>query len=261
MRLLARSDFGGRSEAALGLANAIPEEHTDGASGQFPNGLSPRLAWLAALLAAEWLPISAWVSTGRVGQSAARALAVFVFFLFFIRIFQDPGRRLAAIPQLEGTPISWRLLLAHFKMMGSVPGPLISPFRKWWPSRNRPRRMLVWNRDFEPRPRSVRVCAACAMAWSVAATGHVWALATVVAALSWRFVLPLWSVWDGSLWEPAIDATFHLTRFLLEPFLPALIADRATLVMGTQRFAVTIAGPCSGLEGAGLMLVFSMGWL
>jgi exosortase E/protease (VPEID-CTERM system) len=67
--------------------------------------------------------------------------------------------------------------------------------------------------------------------------------------------------WSQSLWHPAAGLTFWLTSGLLHPFLPNLTVDAATLTLGTNRFAVAIADVCSGLEGVGLMLVFTASWL
>jgi len=63
------------------------------------------------------------------------------------------------------------------------------------------------------------------------------------------------------LWAPAARLTFHIVRLLLAPFRPALYTDPSTLTLGTDRFAVTIADVCSGLEGVGLMLAFCAAWL
>jgi exosortase E/protease (VPEID-CTERM system) len=63
------------------------------------------------------------------------------------------------------------------------------------------------------------------------------------------------------LWRPAAGLAFRLVRGLLIPFIPALSADPATMVLRTDHFAVQIADVCSGLEGMGLMLAFSAAWL
>jgi exosortase E/protease (VPEID-CTERM system) len=47
----------------------------------------------------------------------------------------------------------------------------------------------------------------------------------------------------------------------LQPLIPALQADPIGLTLTTPRFAVQIADECSGLEGLGLMLIFSSAWL
>jgi exosortase E/protease (VPEID-CTERM system) len=48
---------------------------------------------------------------------------------------------------------------------------------------------------------------------------------------------------------------------LLQPFLSGLVSDPATRIIGNRNFQVTVEYMCSGLEGAALMLVFSVGWL
>lgn len=64
-----------------------------------------------------------------------------------------------------------------------------------------------------------------------------------------------------SMWTATIDATFYLVHFLLSPFLADLIVDPLTRTIGTAKFHVIIHASCSGLEGAGLMLVFGTAWL
>jgi exosortase E/protease (VPEID-CTERM system) len=63
------------------------------------------------------------------------------------------------------------------------------------------------------------------------------------------------------LWEPAAHATFGLTNVLLRPFFSGVTADSVHLLIGTDRFSVTIAKECSGLEGIGLILAFTCLWL
>jgi exosortase/archaeosortase family protein len=43
--------------------------------------------------------------------------------------------------------------------------------------------------------------------------------------------------------------------------MPDLIAEPATFILGTPRFLVFIAPECSGMEGLGLVLVFTVVWL
>ncbi len=63
------------------------------------------------------------------------------------------------------------------------------------------------------------------------------------------------------LWQPAAALTFELVKLALMPILPTLSADAATRVIRTDHFAVEVTEVCSGLEGLGLMLVFSAAWL
>jgi exosortase E/protease (VPEID-CTERM system) len=71
----------------------------------------------------------------------------------------------------------------------------------------------------------------------------------------------VWLVWDRFLLRPATVVTFSAVRHLIAPFMTNPIADPATLALGSQKFAVTIAGACSGWEGVGLSVVFSVIWL
>ena len=91
---------------------------------------------------------------------------------------------------------------------------------------------------------------------AVRALGFLWAYAVLAALLGTAAMQSA-----QSLWSPVAALTFDLVRRLLTPLLPALLADPATMVLSTGRFAVQIADVCSGLEGVGLMLAFSSAWL
>lgn len=105
-------------------------------------------------------------------------------------------------------------------------------------------------------------CAFVAMApltlWlkAVQELGNIW-FYSIAAALAAAAAIPL----TQDLWRSAAAATFELVRRILLPLLPGLIADPATRVVGTQRFAVEILEFCSGLEGMSLILVFMIAWL
>ena len=86
--------------------------------------------------------------------------------------------------------------------------------------------------------------------------GVIWSYAAL-AALFGTGAMQL----TQSLWRPTAALTFELVRHLLGPIVPGLITDPVTLVLRTPRFAVQIADVCSGLEGVGLMLAFSVAWL
>jgi exosortase E/protease (VPEID-CTERM system) len=88
------------------------------------------------------------------------------------------------------------------------------------------------------------------------ALGNIWYY-SVAAALAAAAAIPL----TQDLWRSTAAVTFKFVRFILQPVLPGLIADPATRVIGTQRFAVEILEFCSGLEGMSLILVFMTAWL
>ena len=118
-----------------------------------------------------------------------------------------------------------------------------------------------------------------AVAWHTCALAAVLALFAALAPFAvWRNAirqtqgLPFYAILPAAaavaaikasqmLWAPAAKITFRIVRVLLRPLLPALHSDPASLVLGTERFAVQIAEQCSGLEGIGLLLAFCAGWL
>jgi exosortase E/protease (VPEID-CTERM system) len=87
--------------------------------------------------------------------------------------------------------------------------------------------------------------------------GELWAYASIAAAAATAAMH-----WVQTWWAPTARLTFSLVTPLLLPFLPTLQADPVALTLvATPHFAVQIADQCSGLEGMGLMLVFSSVWL
>ena len=88
------------------------------------------------------------------------------------------------------------------------------------------------------------------------AIGSTWRYAALIALLgtgAWQ--------WSERLWVPATALTFDLVRRVLLPIIPTLSANASTHVLSTDRFAVEITEVCSGLEGMGLMLAFTLAWL
>jgi CAAX prenyl protease-like protein len=95
-------------------------------------------------------------------------------------------------------------------------------------------------------------------------TGLLWLYAALGGALALSLRYPLQSFWDASRSAPVRllqIATFHSVKAVLLPILPAIYVNPDTFVIGTQRFSVFIAEECSGLEGLGLVLVFTTIWL
>ncbi len=64
-----------------------------------------------------------------------------------------------------------------------------------------------------------------------------------------------------AMWESAAELTFQLVQFLLRPIIPTLRTDASQHMIRGRHFGVIISQECSGLEGIGLMLVFSVAWL
>jgi exosortase E/protease (VPEID-CTERM system) len=229
--------------------------------GAPPNRLFHRIAWLGLLLAAEWVPISAWVHPGRGGNSLVAGLAAFLCFLVTFGYFRVRDRVPAISLKLSGTHPGWLFLAAHivslavflrlsFVPTANVGGPEPLLLACWYGSGLIAAVLALF--VFVPP----RYCFDL-----LRATGYIWIFAAIAALLAWRFVPAMRSAWNSSLWRPATDATFSFTKFLLQPFLADVVLDRAHLIIGSSRFSVRIGAACSGFEGAGLMLVFSLGWL
>jgi len=88
------------------------------------------------------------------------------------------------------------------------------------------------------------------------ATGSLWAVALSTALIASFFTRPA-----RALWEPATWLTFNMVKFMLSWLLPdaTMAAGKATIQ--APHFSVIIAPECSGLEGAALILVFTIAWL
>jgi hypothetical protein len=76
-----------------------------------------RLGAIAVVLVLEWAPISARVSTGRGGQSFARALVAFCC-CFFVLAFLKFRRTIVSLARVPAqTLISWQYLAGHISLM------------------------------------------------------------------------------------------------------------------------------------------------
>jgi CAAX prenyl protease-like protein len=95
-------------------------------------------------------------------------------------------------------------------------------------------------------------------------TKRLWLYSVITGALAWCLRFPFQSFWDSSSTAPgrALQIlTFHSVKVVLRFFLPGIYVNQDTFIIGTQRFSVFIAEACSGLEGLGLVLAFTVIWL
>lgn len=103
-------------------------------------------------------------------------------------------------------------------------------------------------------------------AWinSIRATGTLWRFSALAGVLAVVVRAVMWFLWHNpqlALGHFLQFATFHSVNFALKPFLPDVSMDVANFTIGSPRFSVTILPPCSGMEGLGLVLVFTSVWL
>ena len=241
----------------------------------FFKGLLARFLALAVLFVAELLFVSIWLDTsaldgkgglaGAVGDFGPHILQSLIVFAAILLGFGYPTAKdkLPAIGErLAELPIAWHFLAAHAAAMlafaflssrlfaqSSLAG---TPFVAGTPL------VLAW-----------LGAGLCGIAAGVSAffprkilralldsTGSAWVYAAAAAAVTPAFVIA-----SKRLWQPAATLTFELVRLFLGPFVGSVIANAATKTIGTPNFAVEIAPACSGLEGVGLMLIFSVLWL
>ena len=85
---------------------------------------------------------------------------------------------------------------------------------------------------------------------------HVWMLAAVVAGLT---TVVARIARDG--WDLLSEPTMQSANNLLQTFLPDIVYDPETHLLGTTDFRVRVGVPCSGYEGLGLMGVYLVVYL
>lgn len=103
-------------------------------------------------------------------------------------------------------------------------------------------------------------------AWvqTLRATSPLWLVTLIAGVLAAWLRYPLQAAWGSpeTGTTTALQlAAFHSVHTALRVFLPNVVVDPSTFIIGTQRFAVRIQDQCSGMEGLGLVLVFTTIWL
>jgi exosortase E/protease (VPEID-CTERM system) len=99
---------------------------------------------------------------------------------------------------------------------------------------------------------------------AIRATGRLWLYASLTGVAGWWFGTPVRLLWGATMTVESgmmQRATLRAVSAVLGHFLPDLIADPATFTIGTPRYAIIIAPGCSGVEGLGLVLIFTSLWL
>ena len=238
-------------------------------------GLLARFTFLVALFVVELIVVSTWLDTsaldGRDGLAGAvgdfgpyilQSVIVFTAILLALGYAKAKGTVLAISERLVDSPIAWHFLTAHAAAMAAFAF-LSSLLFAQAPVAGTPHLagtplVLAW-----------LVAGVCGITAGVStfippkillelvgSTGSAWIYATAAAASAPAFVTA-----SKRLWKPATALTFELVRLLLGPFVGSVIAHPTTAEIGTPRFSVEIAPACSGLEGVGLILIFSALWL
>jgi exosortase E/protease (VPEID-CTERM system) len=88
--------------------------------------------------------------------------------------------------------------------------------------------------------------------------------ALIAGAAAWFLRSPFQELWIQSSAANVYllqSVTFRCVQAVLRFLLPDLVVDAGPFVIGTPQFSVSVGAPCSGIEGLGLVLVFTTVWL
>lgn len=224
-------------------------------------GLPQRLGSLAVLFALELIAVSTWINARAFEGSGRPVFQVVVAFvaLFFTFSYLRSKVALQRISyELVGTPIKWGLLIGHFGAIASFTAltSLLLAEKQWGLHGS-----LIAKAPLLAGLFAIGLGAAAFVpprVWLdlLRSTGTAWAYAAGGTFVAFQLITRF-----APLWQPATSLTFTLVRVLLQPFVPDLIADATARTIGSHNFTVTISASCSGIEGLGLILVFSVAWL
>lgn len=238
---------------------------------KLPNTVRERLVWLVVLFAVELTAISVWLDAATLSRAyllthlmlnwgawTLRGAVAFAFLFLIFAYLRNPSGLGDLLRQKVAGRVRPGLLASHFVSLVAF-GALARP--------------LFANGQVGPWANGLAVgflvsgLLAIALAtlallplevWRdmLGGSGYAWAYAGAGAAIV---------CWLGGglrmFWGPSTRLTFLIVRFLLRPLLSTMVSDPATATIGSASFQVYIEPQCSGLEGMGLMLVFSILWL
>jgi exosortase E/protease (VPEID-CTERM system) len=233
-------------------------------------GLPQRLALFVIIFALEWSSISNLVHKGRGAGSLLQLAIVFtsLFLAFGYAKAKSSFHRVSS--ELAKTPIGWGFLAGHLLAFLGFVGLSFLPAGS---NTSGMQATLVAAAWFVTGSLAIALAGSAFVPPKLAlqlvrSTGYVWVYALVIGVIACK-VVTVFPLWNGLLWKPATDLawkpatdlTFGLVKAFLQLFVSGVIADRATMTIGSQSFKVTILPWCAGFEGTGLMLVFSVAWL
>ena len=256
------------SEPACESARAVPPLHSKPAA-IVSLGLSPRFALFSLLFAAEGIPISHLVHKAWGAGTLLQIAVVFLPLLLAISYVKSKATFQQVSAELKIVPLRWSLLAAHAAALLAFLGlsfaqtgnnSVLSGFTGtalWYTTG-----LLTLGFAgcaFLPPRAALRLVGHTRWAWLYALAAAVIAQRLIVYSTLWNGV-----VWNPAIdlsWKPATDLTFGMVNLLLRMILPNVIAERATMTIGTPGFNVEITPWCAGFEGTVLMLVFGAAWL
>jgi len=236
-----------------------------------PNTVRDRLVWLVVLFTLELTAISVWLDAAALSKSyflthlmlnwgawTLRGAVAFAFLFLIFAYLRNPSGLGDLLRRKVAGSVHSGLLASHFTCLAAFAAVA---------------RPLFATGQSSPWANALAVgflisgLLAIALAtlallplqvWTdlLGDSGYAWAYAGAGAAIV---------CWLGGglrlLWGPSTRLTFLIVRILLRPWLSTMVSDPATATIGSASFQVYIEPQCSGLEGMGLMLVFSLIWL
>jgi exosortase E/protease (VPEID-CTERM system) len=99
---------------------------------------------------------------------------------------------------------------------------------------------------------------------AIRSTGLLWLYSSLAGVAGWYLgssVRLLWTATSTAQSGMMQSGTLYAVKALLGVFLPDVVIDPASFTVGTPRYLITIAAGCSGVEGLGLVLLFTSVWL
>jgi exosortase E/protease (VPEID-CTERM system) len=230
-----------------------------------------RMAGLAGLFAAELLLISARTPHLALQDASGLPGLVFIFGRWKIRLlvtlavlsllfWQSRGKRnLERISvQTIGPGIAWRWLLAHLAAIVLFAELTSILFENRLAGFGADLLVVGWVATGAAAVVLGAFAFLPAAFWRemLRGTGDVWAYVLVLGVGACAL-----AAYATPIWNPLARWTLMLAWLLLRPFVPGLSADPTAMTFGTHRFSVEVAPACSGYEGIGLILAFTVGWL
>ena len=247
----------------------------DGTRSLLSMGLLARIVSLICLFVLELIVISTWLDTsaldgkgglpgavGDFGPHILQSLVVLATVLLAFGYSKAKDTVLRIDERLADVPSAWSLLAAHCAAMSAFAFLSSLLFAT---TRLTGTHLVAGNPLVVTWLAAGLVGIATGVSFFIPAkalrellysAGSAWIYAVAAAIIT-----PALVVASKRLWKPATALTFELVRLFLGPFVNGVIAVPAARTIGTQKFAVEIAPACSGLEGVGLMLIFSLLWL
>jgi exosortase E/protease (VPEID-CTERM system) len=233
-------------------------------------GLSQRLLAVAVLLGIEIFSIDfarlqiayrtsfMHVSVlGGNGKFAMHALLAFIALLLMFGFHRAKAVYEQLSSEFTQNPVRWGVLALHFSAMAGC--------------------LVLFGALFAGKPDFLQGNVLTAR-WALGAAGlclaglsfvpfHIWLSLLRSGGAAWAYasggLLVMWQItrWSALIWKPATSLTFGLVKSLLHSAVPDLIADPVASTLSSHNFAVTISQQCSGIEGLGMIVVFSSSWL